>query len=78
MASAVLAGVDPVYGHYNLIAGTPVGAHTTSSVYMAVINTSVMALVVNTALTRYSGKKLIRAMVPLTLLGVYFSSGWDF
>ena len=38
MASAVLAGVNPVYGLYNLITGTPVAALTTSSAYMAVIN----------------------------------------
>jgi SulP family sulfate permease len=37
MASAVLAGVNPVYGLYNLIIGTPAAALTTSSIYMAVI-----------------------------------------
>ena len=45
-ASAVLAGVNPIYGLYNLMVGTPVAALFTSSVYMAVINTSAMALVV--------------------------------
>ena len=37
MASAILAGVNPVFGLYNLISGTPVRVLTTSSVYMAVI-----------------------------------------
>ena len=37
MASAVLAGVNPVYGLYNLIIGTPAATLTTSSIYMAVI-----------------------------------------
>ena len=43
MASAVLAGVNPVLGLYNLMVGTPVAALFSSSVYMAVINTSAMA-----------------------------------
>ena len=68
MASAVLAGVNPVFGLYNLIIGTPVGALTTSSVYMAVINTSAMALVVNSALAGLSGDEQLRAMVTLTIL----------
>ena len=47
MAYAVLAGVNPVYGLYNLIIGTPIGALTTSSVYTAVV--------VNSALSGLSG-----------------------
>ena len=68
MASAVLAGVNPVYGLYNLIIGTPVAALTTSSIYMAVINTSAMALVVNSALAGFSGEEQLQAMVTLTIL----------
>ena len=68
MASAVLAGVNPVFGLYNLITGTPIGALTTSSVYMAVVNTSAMALVVNTALSGFVGEEQVSAMVTLTIL----------
>ena len=75
MASAVLAGVNPVFGLYNLIIGTPVGALTTSSVYMAVINTSAMALVVNSALTGLSGDEQLQAMVTLTILVGLFQLG---
>ena len=69
MASAVLAGVNPVYGLYNLMVGTPVAALFTSSVYMAVINTSAMALVVYSALAGYTdGEEKTSALVVLTIL----------
>ena len=72
MATAILAGVNPVYGLYNLMVGTPVAALFTSSVYMAVINTSAMALVVFEALSGYSGEEQVIALVTLTLLvGVF-------
>ena len=72
MATAILAGVNPVYGLYNLMVGTPVAALFTSSVYMAVINTSAMALVVFEALSGYSGEEQVKALVTLTLLvGVF-------
>jgi len=68
MASATLAGVNPVYGLYNLMVGTPVGALFTSSVYMAVINTSAMALVVLETLADFSGNDQLKALVTLTVL----------
>ena len=69
MASAVLAGVNPVYGLYNLMVGTPVAALFTSSVYMAVINTSAMALVVYSALAGYTDvEEQTSALVVLTIL----------
>ena len=72
MASATLAGVNPVYGLYNLMVGTPIGALFTSSVYMAVINTSAMALVVLEALQGFSDEEQIKALVTLTVLvGVF-------
>ena len=37
MASATLAGVNPVYGLYNLMVGTPIAAIFTSSMYMAAV-----------------------------------------
>ena len=69
MASAVLAGVNPVAGLYNLMVGTPIASLFTSSVYMAVINTSAMALVVRTAIGDISDPdQQISALVVLTLL----------
>jgi SulP family sulfate permease len=68
MASATLAGVNPVYGLYNLMVGTPIAALFTSSVYMAVINASAMALVAYEGLSPYSGEEQVKAIVTLTLL----------
>ena len=68
MASATLAGVNPVYGLYNLMVGTPIAAIFTSSVYMAVINASAMALVAYDALAPYSGDEQVKAIVTLALL----------
>lgn len=68
MASATLAGVNPVFGLYNLMLGTPVAAIFTSSVYMAVINTSAMALVVLDSLAGYSGDEQVKALVTLTVM----------
>jgi SulP family sulfate permease len=44
MASAILAGVNPVFGLYALMVGTPVGALLTSSNFMLICTTSAMAL----------------------------------
>jgi SulP family sulfate permease len=68
LATGVLAGVNPVYGLYNLMFGTPVAALFTSSVYMAVINTSAMALVVFEALDGYSAEGQVTVLVTLTVL----------
>ena len=69
LASAVLAGVNPVAGLYNLMVGTPIASLFTSSVYMAVINTSAMALVVRTAVGDISDPdQQISALVVLTVL----------
>jgi SulP family sulfate permease len=50
MASAILAGTNPVYGLYGLMSGTPVGGLMTSSHFMPVSVTSAMALIVGSAL----------------------------
>ncbi len=68
MATASLAGVSPIYGLYNLMVGTPIASIFTSSVYMAVINASAMALVAHDALTQYTGEEQVEAIVTLTLL----------
>jgi SulP family sulfate permease len=55
MASAVLAGVNPIYGLNTLMVATPIGAIFTSSVYMNVAMTSAMALVINSTLAPLAG-----------------------
>lgn len=48
--------------------GTPIAALFTSSVYMAVINASAMALVAFEALSPYSEEEQVKAIVTLTML----------
>ena len=50
MASAILAGVNPVNGLYALMVGTPVAALTMSSQFMYVANTGALAVAVGDAL----------------------------
>jgi SulP family sulfate permease len=68
MASAILAGTNPVYGLYGLMAGTPVGALITSSQFMSVAVTSAMALIVGTALADVAADDQTAALFTLTLL----------
>ncbi len=50
MASAVLAGLNPIQGLYAIMVGTPVSALTTSSQLMTVAVTGAMALIVGDSL----------------------------
>ncbi len=68
MASAILAGTNPVYGLYGLMAGTPVGALITSSQFMSVAVTSAMALIVGSALADVAADDQTAALFTLTLL----------
>lgn len=68
MASAILAGTNPVYGLYGLMTGTPVGALLTSSQFLAVAVTSAMALIVGATLADFSGEDKTAALFTLTLL----------
>ena len=68
MASAILAGTNPVYGLYGLMTGTPVGALLTSSHFLSVAVTSAMALIVGSTLTGFSGDEQTAALFTLTLL----------
>ena len=72
MASAVLAGTNPVYGLYGLMTGTPVGALLTSSQFLAVAVTSAMALIVGSTLADFSGEDQATALFTLTLLVGFF------
>ncbi len=55
MASGVLAGVNPVYGLYGVMIGTPVAALFTGSALMSVVTTSAMAIAIGGILDPYQG-----------------------
>ncbi len=55
LASGVLAGVNPIYGLYAVMMGTPIGAIFSGSVYLSVQTTSAMALVVASVAAVTSG-----------------------
>lgn len=69
LASAILAGVNPVHGLYGLMVGTPIAALTLSSQFMYVANTGAIAVAVGDALAGYQqGSQLITALVTLTVM----------
>lgn len=72
MASAILAGTNPVYGLYALMTGTPVGAFLTSSHFLSIAVTSAMALIVGSTLANVPSDDQTAALFTLTLLvGVF-------
>ena len=68
MASAVLAGANPVYGLYAIMVGKPVGGLLTSSHFMTLAVTSAMALTAGSVLLSLSGEEHANALFTLTLL----------
>ena len=69
LASAILAGVNPVHGLYGLMVGTPIAALTLSSQFMYVANTGAIAVAVGDALGRYLGtQEQVVALVTLTVM----------
>ncbi|NDP47352.1 MAG: SulP family inorganic anion transporter [Sulfuriferula multivorans] len=68
LASAVLAGLNPVYGLYAVMIGTPVAALAMSSQLMYVANTGALAVATGSALSGYSGDALLQALVVVTFL----------
>jgi SulP family sulfate permease len=68
MASGVLAGVNPVYGLYSLMIGTPVAAIFTGSVFMNVVTTGAMSIAVAGGLAGYQGDELVNALVIVALV----------
>ena len=54
LASAILAGVNPVQGLYSLMFGTPVAALTTGSQFIYVSNTGALAVAAGGVLAAYS------------------------
>ncbi len=72
MANAVLAGVNPVYGLYTVLAATPIGALFTSSVFMNIDSTGAIAATAGSMLVIYPAEQRPAALATLTLLvGVF-------
>ncbi|MFN8497497.1 MAG: SulP family inorganic anion transporter [Anaerolineae bacterium] len=68
MASAILAGANPVQGLYGVMVGTPLGAIFGSSAFMTVAATSAIAITAGSALTGYSGDAHDRALSTLAVM----------
>jgi SulP family sulfate permease len=68
LASAILAGVNPLNGLYALMVGTPVAALLASSQFMYVANTGAIAITVNSVLQGVSSDQIASALVVLTIL----------
>lgn len=68
MASAVMAGLNPVQGLYASMIGGPVGAITSSSVFMVIGPTAATALATGVALAGLPEEQKLGAAVTLTIL----------
>ena len=68
MASAVLAGLNPIQGLYAIMIGTPAASLTTGSQVMTVAVTGAMALIVGDSLVGIAAEDKLAALVVLTLL----------
>ena len=72
MASGVLAGVNPVYGIYTLIIGTPVAALSVSTQLMMFNTTSAMTLVAVDGLGAREGEDRVSALFTIALVAGIF------
>jgi SulP family sulfate permease len=68
MASAVLAGVNPVLGIYTVIVGTPVASLTVSTQLMMFNTTSAMTLVAVGGLGTRTGTERVEALIAVALV----------
>ncbi len=68
LASGVLAGIDPIYGLYGVMAGTLIAAIFVGSEFLSVTNTSAMAIAIGSTLAGYTGESLIQALVTVALV----------
>src|SRR5512139_1551401 len=68
MASGVLAGVNPLYGLYGLMIGTPIAALFTGSAFMSVVTTSAMCITIGAAMVNYTGEEQLPALVTIALV----------
>lgn len=68
MASGVLAGINPIYGLYGLMVGTPIAALFTGSAFMSVGTTSAMAITIGSVLGSYQGQEQLQALFTIALV----------
>jgi SulP family sulfate permease len=68
MASGVLAGINPIYGLYGLMIGTPIAALFTGSAFMSVVTTSAMAITIGPVMGGYQGQEQLQALVTIALV----------
>ena len=68
IASAILAGLNPIHGLYALMIGTPVAAMLASSHFMVVANTGALAVATGSALGDFSGADKTQALIVLVVL----------
>ena len=68
MATAILAGVNPIYGLYAVTVGTSAGSFFTSSHLMAIGTTSAIGITVGSALLGYDPGQVPAALFTLTLI----------
>lgn len=68
IASAILAGLNPIHGLYALMIGTPIAAMLASSQFMYVANTGALAIGTGGALEPFSGDEKVQALIVLVLL----------
>jgi sulfate permease, SulP family len=72
MANALLAGVNPMYGLYTVLAATPIGALFSSSVFMNIDSTGALAAAAGSFLVIVPEAERPAALAMLTLLtGVF-------
>jgi SulP family sulfate permease len=72
MASAILAGVNPIHGLYAVMLSTPIGALFAGSVFMSVQTTSALSLIVFDVSVVHEGEEGIWALFTLAILvGVF-------
>ena len=68
IASAILAGLNPIHGLYALMIGTPIAAILASSHFMYVANTGALAVATGSALGEFSGETKVEALIVLVVL----------
>ena len=68
IASAILAGLNPIQGLYALMIGTPIAAMLASSHFMVVANTGALAVATGSALGEFSGADKVQALIVLVVL----------
>ena len=68
MASGVLAGINPIYGLYGLMIGTPIAALFTGSALMSVVTTSAISITIGAGLVNYNDEAKLQALVTVALV----------